>query len=42
MTENPFENLISVFHMSGKCAILFLEFMPNEPKFMPKVSEYYA
>ena len=26
----------------GKCAILFLEFMPNEPKFMPNVTKYYA
>ena len=26
----------------GKCVILFLEFMPNDPKFMPDVSDYYA
>ena len=26
----------------GKCVILFLEFMPNDPKFMPNVSDYYA
>ena len=41
--QNLKKKLIYVYlYIFGKCAILFLEFMPNEPKFMPNVIKYYA